>query len=83
MADKPCETCAYYDPIMRGTREGRHGRCAEKSVYPYAEERGQVFPPGVKRAELGERARPVIVMGKETVVSCGTYRAKSGKAGAR
>ena len=83
MADKPCETCLYYDPIIRGMRPGRHGRCAMKSTYPAAQQPGQVFPPGVKRAEPGELAKPLIVVGKEVASNCSVYRAKPVKGGSR
>lgn len=83
MADKPCESCFHYDPIIRATRVGRHGRCAIKSTYPAQQEAGQIFPAGVKRAAPGEPAKPVIVVGKDTVTECGLYRAKTQKGGAR
>lgn len=76
MADKPCQECQNYDPIIRGVKEGRHGRCAAQSTYPAAEQKGQVFPPGVARAEPGELAKPVIVVGTETVRGCNLFRAK-------
>jgi len=77
MATKPCETCANYDPIIRGKdTKGRHGRCAAQSVYPAVEQAGQVFPPGVKRAAEGELASPVIVVGSEVVKRCELYRSK-------
>lgn len=77
MADKPCIECNYYDPIMvRNNVPARHGRCAFKSVYPAAEEAGQTFPPGVKRAEPGELAKPVIVVGKTVEKTCQDFRIK-------
>lgn len=77
MADKPCNTCKNYDPILRGKdTEGRHGRCAAKSVYPAVEQQGQSFPPGVKRAAVGEQAKPFIVVGSEVQTSCTIYRSK-------
>jgi hypothetical protein len=79
MAEKPCNTCQHYDPIIRGTKEGRHGRCAAKSTYPAKEQRGQVFPQGVKRAAPGELAKPVIVLGTGIVKECTVYRAKPPK----
>ena len=79
MADKPCNTCQYYDPIVRGTKEGRHGRCATKSTYPAKEQRGQVFPSGVTREAAGALAKPVIVRGADIVPACNIYRAKPGK----
>lgn len=76
MAEKPCVTCQFYDPIIRGTKAGRHGRCAAKSTYPAEEQRGQVFPPGVKREEPGVLAKPVIVLGKGIERACTLYRAQ-------
>ncbi len=79
MADRPCNTCQNYDPIIRGTKEGRHGRCAAKSTYPAKEQKGQVFPPGVKREAPGALAKPVIVVGADTVPACTLFRAKPKK----
>lgn len=76
MADKPCNTCQFYDPIIRGSKEGRHGRCAAQSSYPAVEQKGQVFPPGVARAAPGELAKPVIVVGDEVITGCNLFRAK-------
>jgi len=76
MADFPCNNCQNYDPILRGSKEGRHGRCAVKSTYPAVEQKGQVFPPGVARAEPGELAKPLIVVGAETIRGCSDFRAK-------
>jgi hypothetical protein len=76
VADKPCKDCQNYDPIIRGAKEGRHGRCAVQSVYPAAEQKGQIFPPGVARAEPGELAKPAIVVGSEIVRGCLQFRAK-------
>lgn len=76
MADKPCSTCQHYDPIMRGDKEGRHGRCAAKSTYPAAEQSGQTFPPGVTREQPGDLAKPVIVTGAGIERGCLQYRSK-------
>lgn len=78
MADKPCNTCKNYDPITvrDGKDAGRHGRCAAQSTYPAVEQPGQKFPPGVKRAALGEPAKPVIVEGDGLVAACTLYRSK-------
>lgn len=76
MADKPCSTCQHYDPILRGTNEGRHGRCAVKSTYPAKEQSGQVFPSGVKREAPGVLAKPVIVTGDGIESACTLYRVK-------
>ena len=75
MSVNPCAECAHYDPILRGTHEARHGRCAVKSIYPTREQAGQSFPPGVKRAVAGALAEPVIVIGVETVKTCMVFRA--------
>lgn len=77
MADQPCNTCHNYDPIIRGVSEGRHGRCAAKSTYPHKEQRGQVFPPNVKREPPGALAKPHIVVGDDVVPACGLYRIKA------
>jgi hypothetical protein len=76
MAEKPCAQCFHYDPIIRGTREARHGRCAMKSVYPTVEQPGRSFPAGVKRAEPGELAEPEIVVGHEIIKTCNLFRAR-------
>lgn len=77
MADKPCNTCQNWDPIIVGkSREACHGRCAAKSTYPAVEQGSQHFPPGVRRVENGQLAKPVIVIGTETMVSCTIYCAK-------
>lgn len=77
MAEKPCNTCQNYDVIKVGKdKEARHGRCVPKSTYPAVQQRGQKFPPGAKRAEHGELAKPFIVVGSEVQTSCTDYRAK-------
>lgn len=76
MADQPCSKCSFYDPILRGSKEHAHGRCAAQSTYPHTEQPGQVFPAGVKREAPGELAKPVIVTGDETVTNCNLFRAK-------
>lgn len=76
MAEKPCETCQHYDPILRGNTAGRHGRCAAKSTYPNKEQKGQVFPKGVKREAPGVLAKPVIVVGADIVPTCTLFRIK-------
>lgn len=76
MADKPCKDCQNYDPIIRGVKEGRHGRCSVQSTYPATEQKGQIFPPGVARAADGELAKPVIVVGAEIVRGCNLFRIK-------
>lgn len=81
MADQPCSNCQHYDPIIRGTEEGRHGRCADRSTYPAKEQPGQVFPVGVRREPPGELAKPVIVVGSDVMVNCAQFRGKPGKRG--
>lgn len=77
MADKPCNTCQNYDPIIRGKdATGRHGRCAAKSTYPAKEQSGQVFPSGVKREAPGTLAKAVIVRGDLVEATCTLYRLK-------
>jgi hypothetical protein len=77
-ATNPCATCYHFDRIVfgDGTRKPRHGWCAAKSIYPHAEQQGQVFPPGVKRAASGALASPVIVAADEAVPNCPYYRAR-------
>lgn len=76
MADKPCNTCSFYDAITRNERETKHGWCAPRSTYPHKEQPGQVFPSGVKRAAQGELAKPFIVLGADVVKHCTDYRKK-------
>lgn len=76
MASKPCDTCQHYDPILRGDKAGRHGRCVAKSTYPAVQQRGQIFPPGAKRAAPGQLAKPVIVIGADVEPRCEEYHAK-------
>lgn len=77
MADKPCNQCSHYDPILKGKgKQGRHGRCAVRSTYPAIEQRGQVFPPGVKREEPGILAKPYIVKGADVNVPCTLFKIK-------
>jgi hypothetical protein len=75
MAEKPCKDCQHYDPIIRGTTPGNHGRCAVQSTYPATEQKGQVFPAGVTREAPGDLAKPVIVVGREIVKGCTLFRA--------
>lgn len=78
MSDKPCNTCRNFDPIVKGDGKvpTRHGWCAVQSVYPAAEMPGQTFPPGVKRAEPGELAKPHIVEAKGIIPACALRRDK-------
>jgi hypothetical protein len=77
VADSPCNTCQNYDPILRGVKEGRHGRCVAKSTYPAAAQKGQVFPINAVRAPVGELAQPHIVVGTETVQGCADFRVRA------
>lgn len=76
MADKPCASCAHYDPIKRGTADTRRGWCAAKSIYPAQPQKGQAFPPEASRAMPGERASPFIVIGSEVARGCDQHRSK-------
>ena len=78
--EHPCVECMHYDVIKPGNVEkklapGQHGWCAVKSVYPYKEQEGQTFPPGVRRAAPGMFPLPVIVVGTEVVGHCTDFRA--------
>ena len=76
---KPCNTCENYAVISigDGQKKAARGWCVPKSVYPAQEQPGQVFPPGVKRAPVGELAKPHIVVGVEIVPHCVEYREKA------
>ena len=77
MADKPCDQCKHYDPIKVGKdKTARHGWCSLKSIYPNKEMPGQTFPPGVKRAAVGDRATPVIMVGSECAKACHDFTDK-------
>ncbi len=77
MAEDPCKKCQHYDPIKKGKdKEARHGWCSIQSLYPAREQSGQVFPPGVRRAQPGELAKPVIVIGNDVVKHCTLFRSK-------
>lgn len=73
-----CKNCRHYDPIRSGqTKNPQHGWCSVKSVYPFKEEIGQVFPPGVKRASAPEElAKPEIVEGNKVLPNCILVKAK-------
>lgn len=75
---KPCNECMHYDPIKLGDgkKQARRGWCAVKSIYPYKEMEGQLFPPGVKRAAPGEHPNPKIVVGSEVQSHCDQFQAK-------
>jgi len=82
MATKSCDTCASFDPVLRGFNRGGHketawGWCAKKSVYPIAEEPGQMFPPGVTRmSEATGPSQPYIVKRGQIVAHCNDYQEK-------
>lgn len=67
-----CENCRHYDPIKSGrSKTAFHGWCSVKSVYPFKEGSGQLFPPGVRRADSPESpAKPEIVEGAKVVRTC-------------
>ncbi len=75
MNASPCGLCMNFDPIYVGGKLKRHGRCAVKSHYPAQEGPGQLFPPGVRRVEPGQLAKPHIVAKDEVVSACGQFRA--------
>ena len=71
MNDLPCGKCDNFDPILgSGRKKTAHGWCAKKSVYHHAEEPGQVFPAGVKRAAPGALAQPYIVTWENVETVC-------------
>jgi hypothetical protein len=76
--DKPCNKCANFDPIRigDGRRQAPHGRCAVQSIYLAVDPPGQEAPPGVKRAEAGELAKPHIVEAAGIVRHCALFRAR-------
>ena len=67
-----CKDCKNYDVIRSGkTKTPRHGWCSVKSVYPFKEGPGQVFPDGVRRvASATTPAKPEIVAGDGIVSNC-------------
>jgi len=76
----PCNTCKYFDPILRGTNPGyratAHGWCAKKSVYPAVDEPGTVTPPSVDRVDHKDKpASPYIVRTTGVVDNCLDYSA--------
>lgn len=83
--DKPCNTCEYFDPVMRGqpaqggVKETNWAWCSKKSKYPFREGPGQKFPAGVERVAEGELGQPVIVRKNQIVQNCTTYTARSVK----
>lgn len=67
-----CRDCRHYDVIRSGqTKNPAHGWCAAKSIYPFKEDVGQVFPPGVRQSASADvPAKPEIVSGSGVVASC-------------
>ena len=82
MNDQPCETCNHFDPILRGNPAGGHKEtnsawCSKRSVYPFKEGPGQVFPDGVARVESGATlAKPFIVKKGQIESTCKMYQLK-------
>ena len=67
----PCGNCKLFDPILGpGEKATRRGMCIPRSTYPTYEGPGQVFPPGVPRAPVGELAKPFIVKRDQVVGPC-------------
>ena len=67
-----CRDCSHYDVIRSGqTKDPRHGWCSVRSVYPFKEELGQIFPPNVQRVSASNLpAKPEIVEGSGVVSNC-------------
>jgi hypothetical protein len=58
----------------KGLKETIWGWCAVKSVYPFKEGPGQVFPPNVARVEdPAMPAKPHIVQRGQVVEGCSKY----------
>lgn len=78
--DKPCTSCDYFDPILKGKQSKRvetvWGWCAKKSVYPYQEGPGQKFPEGVTRLSEPGLAKPVIVKVGQVIEHCRDFKAR-------
>lgn len=66
-----CGNCKLFDPIL-GPHEKpkRHGQCIPRSKYPAVEGPGQVFPAGVARVAVGQRAEPFVVRREQLVEAC-------------
>jgi hypothetical protein len=67
-----CGTCAKFDQMV-GPRNKKQdfGWCAARSVYPFREGPGQVFPPGVKRVDdPAKPAKPLIVFQNRVDAGC-------------
>jgi hypothetical protein len=71
MNDTPCGRCAFYDPLLgSGGKDTEMGWCAKRSVYPFQEGPGQVFPLGVERVASKALAKPFIVKKGQVVSAC-------------
>jgi hypothetical protein len=67
-----CSECKYFDPVTppKG-HTASHGWCVARSLYPFKEGPGQVFPPSARRVDSPEKlAKPVIVRTDEVVAAC-------------
>jgi len=73
-----CKDCRHYDVIRSGkTKTPKHGWCAARSIYPFKENPGQIFPLGVRRvAEEGMLPTPEIVAGNSVIPNCPKVSAK-------
>ena len=73
-----CKDCRHYDTIRSGqTKNPQHGWCAVRSIYPFKESVGQVFPPGVRKQPSEDiPAKPEIVTGAGIVANCSKVAAK-------
>ena len=77
--DKPCDSCDYFDPVLRGALKGGlrdtvWGWCAKRSVYPTKEGPGQKFPADVQRMEdPASPAKPYIVKRGQVENTCNDY----------
>ena len=78
MNNLKCSECKYYAPIKSGrSKNSFHGWCSVKSLYPFKEGPGQVFPPGVRRVESPDTpAKPEIVEGAKVVKNCTQVKKK-------
>jgi hypothetical protein len=71
MNETPCGRCHFYDPLLGSDwKDTGMGWCAKRSVYPFQEGPGQVFPPGAERVPAGELAKPFIVKKGQIVAPC-------------
>lgn len=81
MNNQPCGKCSHFDPIMKNIGRGRQAPsnsawCGKRSLYPYKENEGQVFPDDAKRVDsLHDAAKPVIVHPTQVVPTCPYFQA--------